>query len=521
MGDIRSLEVSERDLRKALALGSLEEFGRLYLPDYFKRPPSELHHYLFSELEGIAESSGPERFAVAAPRASAKSTIVSFAFPLWLTCTRPDLFPFGVIISDTHGQAGSFLDDIMKEICHNDALRADWGVERGRIWTKHEIIVRTPAGEVKILSLGTGGKIRGRRFGAHRPRWIVLDDPENDEIARSPVQCNEIHSWMTKAVANAGDEGTKFLHVGTVMSQNSLLSRNLSNPGWRSKKFRAMINWPARMDLWVKWQGLRLNVQDPVRNETAKAFYEKNLVEMERGARVLWPEGDSLYALMEQRAVDGVAAFNSEKQNEPYDPSAQLFDMEGKAKYFRLHRNRIEMVEDCRVIFLHELRWFGFLDPAMGSPSGDYAAIVTLGLDKDGIGYVIDAWCERQPPSMQIQRIFDILQVIPYERFGVEANGFQELIANDLDKEAEARRLEGKRWQLPVKRVKTVRNKNHRIASLEPKISNGFILFHRKLSPVFMDMMRQYQPGGAGHDDGPDALEGAYELSKRGGFSFA
>lgn len=98
----------------------------------------------------------------------------------------------------------------------------------------------------------------------------------------------------------------------------------------------------------------------------------------------------------------------------------------------------------------------------------------------------------------------------------MEANGFQELIASDLQKESEARRASGKRWQLPIRRVKHDRNKAHRIVSLEPKITNGFIAFKRELSPVFRDMMRQYVPDGSGHDDGPDALEGAFSLINKG-----
>ena len=37
-------------------------------------------------------------------------------------------------------------------------------------------------------------------------------------------------------------------------------------------------------------------------------------------AKVLWPEHESLYALMVLRATIGVAAFNSERQNDPQNP---------------------------------------------------------------------------------------------------------------------------------------------------------------------------------------------------------
>ena len=61
------------------------------------------------------------------------------------------------------------------------------------------------------------------------------------------------------------------------------------------------------------------------RNEQARAFYEANSLEMDRGAVVLWPAWESLFALMTMRWTMGDYAFRAEKQNEPMDPDLCVF----------------------------------------------------------------------------------------------------------------------------------------------------------------------------------------------------
>jgi predicted phage terminase large subunit-like protein len=474
-----------------------------------------MHAYLFQRCAEIVDSPRETRDAIAAPRANAKSTIATLAFVLWVICTRARPYPFIVIIGDTFGQASDFIEDIKQEVETNEALRADFGIAQGPTWTQRQVIISTPQGDVKILALGTGGKIRGRRFLQHRPKLVVLDDPENDDNARSILQCDNNHAWLTKAVLKAGDPGRcKYLHLGTVLNDSSLLARNLRNPGWRSVKYKALIQEPHRQDLWADWEKLRLDPLDEARDETARAFYEANHTAMDEGAEVLWPEGESLYALMDLRAVDGAAAFASEKQNDPYDPSLQIFNMD-KAGKFTLYPDRLE-TDDGRRVFLHELTFFGYHDPAMGHPDGDFAAIVTIGVDRHGIVYVVDAWVHRRKPNEQIKRAFDFNATVKYERYGFESNGFQEFLKGDFDKEADSREREGLEWQLPIQLIKNTKAKEYRIVSIEPKISNRFMLFNRNLSQTFMDQMRHYKPKGPSHDDGPDALAGAYALASRG-----
>ncbi|MEW7001894.1 hypothetical protein M5585_25680 [Serratia ureilytica] len=77
------------------------------------------------------------------------------------------------------------------------------------------------------------------------------------------------------------------VYIGTILHYDSVLSRTLRNPLWRSARFKALIAWPHNMELWDKWEEiLRNNDQDG--EALANAFYMLHQLEMEAGAVVSW-----------------------------------------------------------------------------------------------------------------------------------------------------------------------------------------------------------------------------------------
>ena len=59
--------------------------------------------------------------------------------------------------------------------------------------------------------------------------------------------------------------------------------------------------------------------------------------------------------------------------------------------------------------------------------------------------------------------------------------------------------------KIPFYDIENRDKKEKRIFTLEPKVSNNWILVNKRLSVEFMDQMEQFPNGD--HDDGPDALE--------------
>jgi len=107
---------------------------------------------------------------------------------------------------------------------------------------------------------------------------------------------------------------------------------------------------------------------DDERLAAAHAFFTANRAAMLAGTEVLWPEGEPYLELMRHRIDDGPLTFQSEKQNEPLDPSQckfpeawfQWFDEveeQGEAWLVPEHGDRIKLA-DCDL--------YGACDPSKG-----------------------------------------------------------------------------------------------------------------------------------------------------------
>ncbi|MCM4813741.1 hypothetical protein MMS45_30065, partial [Escherichia coli] len=116
----------------------------------------------------------------------------------------------------------------------------------------------------------------------YRPDLVILDDIENDEMVRNPEQRDKLHDWLTKTVMPLGEAGgkTDIIYIGTILHYDSVLSRTLNNPMWKTARFKAVIQWPANMKLWDEWEELIRNKQP----EAAEALYRQNEADMLAGS---------------------------------------------------------------------------------------------------------------------------------------------------------------------------------------------------------------------------------------------
>ena len=488
------------------------EFSSYYLSHYFTRRSPPFHRQLsalwrrrvmknrdpVSDCAAMLTEKGT-RSAIAAPRGHAKSTVMSLQNVL-----HAALFGYKryiLLVSDTEAQAVSFLDAIKNELETNERILADFGEQPGKTWKTGSILLSNGC---RIDAVGSGQKLRGRRNYERRPDLILCDDIENDEGVRTAEQRQKTADWFWKAVCKSGDSYTDILVIGTILHHDSLLAGLLENPGFQSRKYRAVLS-DATSPLWTDWERLASDLTDPDREKTAHAFYFKHRKEMLAGAKVLWPEKLSYYDLRLMRLTEGDAAFNSEMQNQPIDPAACLFS----AQWFRYY-NPAEV--DFRAA---DFRFYGYCDPSLGrTASSDYSAIVTLAVDRNtGLAYVWDADIQRRHPDRIIADILEKERLLRretgrgYALFGAETNQFQWFLKEQLARESARQGL-----YLPIQGVRSTEDKTMRVETLQPDVKNGYILFRRDQT-LLLQQLSQF-PLGA-HDDGPDALEGARTLARK------
>ena len=505
----------EDGLRRKLGAIDMEFFGRAYFPHYFSRPSPEFHRELDAiwqqgvlkgrypltpaDTKAISRLPGVRR-AVAAPRGHAKSTNLTFKGTMHSTLYGYKHYP--IIISDSSEQAEGFLDNIRVEFEENTAILEDFGSLAGSVWRSNVLVTKT---NIKIEAIGSGKKIRGRKHRNWRPDLIILDDVENDENVRTPEQRKKLKDWFDKAVSKSGDDYTDIVYIGTLLHYDSLLAKTLTNPAYRSIKYKAVIQFSQADDLWQQWETIFTDLSNDDRESEALAFFQAHKEAMLEGTQVLWEEKLSYYDLMVMRVSEGEASFNSEEQNEPINPDDCLFMEEWFDYYNEAEVNFGDPAFD----------FFGFIDPSLGKTKrSDFSAIVTLAKHKgSGYMYVVDADIERRHPDRIIADVLAKERWLRasfghgYRKLGAETNQFQWFLKEELAKASAKAGL-----YLPIEEVQQTSDKVMRIQTLQPDVKNKYIKFNRRHKRL-LEQLTQF-PMGA-HDDGPDALEGARSIAKR------
>jgi predicted phage terminase large subunit-like protein len=215
--------------------------------------------------------------------------------------------------------------------------------------------------------------------------------------------------------------------------------------------------------------------------------------------KLLWPERFPLYDLMVHRATVGEAAFESEHQNNPHDPSLcewpeSYFDWPGI--WFDKWPENLA----CKTVAV---------DPSKGknSKSGDPSAIVRFGVSWQGVEYVeadvrlrtVDVICgdtaahvkDFKPDGVYLEPVaFQELMAAPL-RTALKQAGVEATIHLDADSAAKEVRI--RRLTEPLCQRKM------RFKARSPGTA------------VLVQQLRSFPNGD--HDDGPDALEFARRLA--------
>lgn len=476
------------------ALGLLE-WGQRFLPQHFFLPPSSMHRWLAERLAPLANERGAKLNALG-PRLGAKSTVVTLAYALRMALEHREAYLW--LVSDTKHQAQGHLENLKAELVDNPRLAKAYpdGVGRGPVWRAGRIVLRNG---VAVDAFGSGQRIRGHRHREHRPSLIVCDDLQNDSHIESSTQRARSRTWFHGTLLKAGTPETNVINLATALHREALALQLHATPGWTSRVFHAIEQWPQNMLLWETWESLYADPENPQAIHDARQFYDAHRAAMEAGAELLWPEREDLYTLMCMRVESGRTAFEREKQNSPVDPERCEFP----EAYFD---ERIWFDEWPTTLRLKILA----LDPSKGTDArrSDYSALVRVGLDGQGI-FFVEADLARRPLAQIIADAAEHCRQFCPDAFGVESNQFQELLGPALIAEFRRQGLLALDPWLIDNRL----NKLVRIRRLGPFLAARRLRLKTK-SPstkLLLDQLREFPV--ADHDDGPDALEMAIRLA--------
>lgn len=376
-------KIAHPDRRRACAR-SLRAFCETYLAERFALAWSRDHLTCLDRIETAGLVGG--RFAYAMPRGTGKTTIAEAA-ALWALLYAHRRFV--VLIGATETHAEQMLDSIKVVIETNDLLLEDFpavcypvrrldGIshrangqtlcgERTRIgWTSGEVVLPTVPGEPTSGALlrvaGITGRVRGQRAStatgeAIRPDFVIVDDPQTDESARSTVQNNARERVLSSAVLNLAGPGEKIACVMpcTVICAGDLAERSLDrdrSPEWQGERTKLLYSFPTNERLWEEYARIRSEGLRADRGlADATAFYVANREAMDEGAKVAWPErfnpdeASAVQNAMNLYIADPIT-FAAEYQNEPRDtrPGRDLEELDADAVASKLTRLAVGVV---------------------------------------------------------------------------------------------------------------------------------------------------------------------------------
>jgi len=508
------LDDEDKEARAALVRAScrldFELFADLFFPHYVKHNYNDFHRDMF-EYYSLPKRAA--RLARGAPRGYAKSTLTALIKPIHDACYGFEKY----ILIASNGQplANGKLKDIRTEILGNTQLVDVYGIRFPRKNpAETEFTTICDGHKTAFKAVGTGVQVRGTRVGADRPTKIILDDVEHSEEVENEEIRVKYENWYNEDICKVGDETTNIEFIGTVLHKEALLSKLLVNPAYNGKIYKAVISFAKNEQLWQKWRDLYTNLDNPTRADTALAFFKQNEAAMMEGVHVLWPEKEPYYNLMVEIIENGRRAFMKEKQQEPLASDSRVFE---NFHWYHEVDGGILIEKSGKIIKWDELKShaYGVIDPATGKKKskslGDFSCLLSGFKEPQGRLLVHNDWTRREPPTKYMRQIFDSHDHYNYQKFGVEENLYRELLIPNLADERKRREERGgKIIKLAFYGIDQTANKIERITAIEPKVSHGWILLNRALSPEFKSQLENFP--SSSHDDCPDALEMLWNL---------
>lgn len=210
----------DKKVRHATVRESFVWFFRFYFGHFVKYETAPFQH----EMMRTVESINHDLVAIVAFRGSAKSTIVTTAYPIWAALGVQQKKHI-LILSGTKEKAERQFADIKRELEGNELLRSDLGPFREETspWGARSLVI-THLG-TRITSGSVGQSIRGMRHGPNRPDLIILDDIEDMLSVRTKEGRTKTWEWLLGEVMPAGDIGTRVVIVGNLLHGDAVMPR--------------------------------------------------------------------------------------------------------------------------------------------------------------------------------------------------------------------------------------------------------------------------------------------------------
>ena len=273
----------EDELR--LAYTDLIAFGKLFLPEDFKRSETPFFHY---EVADSLMDLEQRQLAVILPRGHGKTVLTKCNILHDFCFTKDPLF-YGWVAASSKISIPN-LDYIKYHIEFNEKIRYYFGDLKGRKWTEDDIELKNGT---KLISKSNLSGIRGGAKLHKRYDLIVLDDFEDENNTITSESRSKISNLVTAVVFPALEPKTGRLRInGTPVHYDAFIQKILTGHeqavkenvpySWKVITYKAILE--DESPLWPSWFGAKEMARKKKFYQdsgTPQKFYQEYMMEVQ------------------------------------------------------------------------------------------------------------------------------------------------------------------------------------------------------------------------------------------------
>jgi len=392
-------------------------------------PPANFHFFWSYLL-----LHGTDNEAIEGYRESAKGQYVLRSYPLYcLTFPRRDR-SYIVIVKANQRLAETKLLEIEQEYLSNPVINASMQDVRAQSSKVFSVDVKDADGNivnVRIEAYGKGASIRGLSNLDRRPDVVIIDDPQDDEDARSETVLAHDWDWFLSDVKFLSKSCRIFL-IGNNMGEKCIIEQVRKHSKELGFNFRRVPVMSAReVPLW------------PARTKREEIIKERE----------------------SYRSMGKLDIWLREKMCLATDEETKVFKKAWRAYYTAGNRHNIAAQSSI----------FVTLDPAASKDrSSCYRAIVVNAVDPENRWYILDVQYGFWDSVEMIDKMFEVVQTWRPISAGIERGMYRDVIEPFIDVEMRRRNI----WFeiVPLEHAK-IGSKLERIKMLAPRFKAKTILF--------------------------------------------
>ncbi|MXV37683.1 phage terminase large subunit [Flavobacteriaceae bacterium Ap0902] len=451
-----------------------------YFPNYAKKKSAWFHAKLARQIT----KNKRLRFLAEMYRSAGKSVHIDMGIPLYLYLVKNDL-RFMLLVGETEPKAAKLLSGIQAQLQFNNRIKNDYGnkFSLGN-WADGDF---STTDGVRFMSLGFGQNPRGAREQAERPDYIVVDDVDSKKSVNNDRIMREAVDYITEDIWGCFDSDEDSTER-FVFANNNFNKKSITN---RLKTYFSQV---------IKDQKEEENTKGDIHFEVLTVKAVKNLTDFIPE----WPEKTSADYWRKKFEKTPYRSFMREYMHTHIEDGA-IFKFEDIQ-----YKKPFPLKQYDALCFYGDLSY---------KKNADYKALILVGI-KGKEFHILLAYMQQKSRADCAKWLYDQYEAYSLDKFNIrymiEGLFAMDEFVSDFDIEGEKRG-----YYIPVvadKRSKT--DKYDRIESLSGYFERKNVFFNEEQKNADMqtlvDQFLAFEKGSQAHDDGPDAVHGAFKwLSTR------